>query len=170
MTGASGPGPDRPDADLPEPASPAPPSPPALTVRFYREFPSVPERAAGPADAGRTGEEETGKFVILSRGNEIHLVLSPLAFTPYHANIVYQYLQQEGRGRVEAASSTGCRILSPEWAVHGGGHFVLQHWLHHLKLLGKSSAFGRYEARRLAPFLDEIPDRMGLAGYTLELG
>jgi hypothetical protein len=145
------------------------PSAPAFFVRFYREFPSAPERMAGTPEGGTPGGEETGKFVILSRDGEIHLVLSPLAFTPYHANIVHQYLQQEGRGRVESASSTGCRILSPEWSVHGGGHYVLQHWLHHMKLLGKSSAFGRYEAGRLEPFLDEIPMRLGLAGYTLGL-
>jgi hypothetical protein len=167
MNGPSGSGPARPGDDRPPEGGP--PSP-TLFVRFYREFPSVPEARAGNPDGAGPGGEETGKFVILSREGEIHLVLSPLAFTPYHANIVYQYLQQEGRGRVEAATSTGCRILSPEWSVHGGGHYVLQHWLHHLKLLGKSSAFGRYEARRLAPFLDEIPDRLGLPGYTLELG
>jgi hypothetical protein len=148
-------------------------APPAFFVRFYREFPSAPERAAESPDesqeGGRPGREETGKFVILSRADEIHLVLSPLAFTPYHANIVQQYLQHEGRGRVESASSAGCRILSPEWSVHGGGHYSLQHWLHHLKLHGKSSAFGRFEAKRLIPFLDAIPMRLGLAGYTVEL-
>jgi hypothetical protein len=136
---------------------------PALFVRFYRAFPSAP-------DGNAPGGEETGKFVILSRGNEIHLVLSPVAFTPYHANIVQQYLQAEGRGRVESASSSGCRILSPEWAVHGGGHFTVQHWLHHLKLHGKSSAFGRYDAARLEPFLEAIPGELGFGGYTLELG
>ena len=132
-----------------------------LHVRFYRDFPSAP---SGTAD------EEAGKFVLLSRGDEIHLVLSPIAFTPYHANIVQQYLDAEGRGRVEAASSTGCRILSPEWAVHGGGHYAMQHWLHHLRLHGKSSAFGRYDEERLRPYLDAIPERLGLDGYTLELG
>jgi hypothetical protein len=136
---------------------------PVLYAHFYRHFPSAPDQADGHAD------EETGKFVILSREREIHLVLSPLAFTPYHANIVYQYLQAEGRGRVESASSTGCRILSPEWTVHGGGHYTVQHWLHHVKLHGKSSAFGRYEAARLTPFLDGLPARLGLEGYTLEL-
>ncbi len=159
MSGPSGEGPS------PEGA----PFLPAFFVRFYREFPSLPESDTGSPDAPNPGDEESGKFVLLSRAGEIHLVLSPLAFTPYHANIVYQYLQQEGRGRVESASSTGCRILSPEWSVHGGGHYALQHWLHHLKLHGKSSAFGRYEAKRLAPFLDAIPKDLGLDGYTLEL-
>ena len=140
-----------------------------LFVRIYREFPSAPHPGEATAgDAGGSGEE-TGKFVILRRREEIHLVLSPVAFTPYHADIVRQYLQVEGRGRVEGASASGCRILSPEWAVHGGGHFVIQHWLHHLRLHGKSSAFGRYEAARLAPFLDGLPGSLGLDGYTLEL-
>jgi hypothetical protein len=137
---------------------------PALCVRFYREFPSAPE----PGSAG-PGDEETGKFVILSRGSEIHLVLSPVGFTPYHANIVQQYLQAEGRGRVESASASGCRILSPEWAVHGGGHYQVQHWLHHMRLHGKSSAFGRYERERLESFRDDLAGRLGLEGYTLEL-
>jgi len=144
-------GPDR----APEAGEPA-----ILCAYLYRHFPSAPQHA----------DEETGKFVILSRSHEIHLVLSPVAFTPYHADIVYQYLQAEGRGRVESASSTGCRILSPEWAVHGGGQYTVQHWLRHLRLHGKSSAFGRYEAARLTPFLDDIPARLGLEGYTLEPG
>jgi len=134
-----------------------------LHAHFYRHFPSAPAQASDHAD------EETGKFVILSRRREIHLVLSPIAFTPYHADIVYQYLQVEGRGRVESASSSGCRILSPEWTVHGGGHYTVQHWLHHVKFHGKSSAFGRYEEARLTPFRDGLPARLGLEGYTLEL-
>ena len=142
---------------------------PQLIVRAYREFPSAPGPDLDPEAPTNGGDEETGKFVILSRREEIHLVLSPVAFTPYHADIVRQYLQVEGRGRVEGASASGCRILSPEWSVHGGGHFVIQHWLHHLKLHGKSSGFGRYESERLAPFLDGIPGRLGLEGYTLEL-
>lgn len=131
-----------------------------LFVRYYRHFPSAPSG---------DGDEESGKFVILVRDDEIHLVLSPIAFTPYHANIVQQYLDAEGRGRVESASSSGCRILSPEWTVHGGGHYSLQHWLHHLKLHGKSSAFGRYEEELLRPYLDAIPTEVGMSGYTLEL-
>jgi hypothetical protein len=140
-----------------------------LFVRIYREFPSAPDPGEATAGSAGGGDEETGKFVILRRREEIHLVLSPVAFTPYHADIVRQYLQVEGRGRVEGASASGCRILSPEWTVHGGGHFAIQHWLHHLRLHGKSSAFGRYEAARLAPFLDRLPESLGLNGYTLEL-
>ena len=45
-------------------------------------------------------------FVILRRREETHLVFSPVAFTPYHADIVRQYLQVEGRGRVEGASAS----------------------------------------------------------------
>jgi hypothetical protein len=132
---------------------------PILHVQFYRHFPSPPSRT----------DEEAGKFVLLTRREEIHMVLSPVAFTPYHANIVFEYLQTEGRGRVEGASGTGCRILSPEWAVRGGGYYTLQHWLHHLKLHGKSSAFGRFDESLLRPFLDDIPGRLACEGYTLEI-
>ena len=36
---------------------------------------------------------KSGKFVILTKGKGVHLMLSPVSLTPYHANIVYQYLQ-----------------------------------------------------------------------------
>lgn len=130
-----------------------------LIARLYREFPSAPENP----------DEETGKFVVLARAGEVHLVLSPVGFTPYHADIVHRYLQVEGRGRVEAASSAGCRILSPEWAVHGGGHYAIEHWLRHIRLHGKSSAFGPYAEELLEPFADAIPERLDLKGYTLSL-
>ncbi len=112
---------------------------------------------------------EEGKFVILTKGKNLHLVLSPVALTPYHANIVYQYLQVEGRGQVEAVSSSGCRILTKGWHVKGGGYYNVQTWLHTLTLLGKSTAFGKYEAEVLKPFLEEIPGLLGLPSYFLEL-
>lgn len=115
------------------------------------------------------GDEAQGKFVILMKGSGIHLVLSPLSLTPYHANIVYQYLQVEGRGEVENAGEGGCHILSKAWTVHGGGHYHCQNWLHHLRLHGKSTAFGKYQARLLAPYADGIPEALGLAGFTLDL-
>ena len=112
--------------------------------------------------------EETGKFVILSKSKGIHLILSPLSLTPYHANIVYQYLQVEGRGDVEAVSSSGCRIITKGWKVHGGGHFCAQHYLHHLILSGKSTAFGKYDQRLLGRFSEVIAEKLGLGAYTLE--
>ncbi|MDB5103350.1 MAG: hypothetical protein JWP91_1039 [Fibrobacteres bacterium] len=117
---------------------------------------------------GNPPSEEDGKFVILAKGKGVHLVLSPISLTPYHANIVYQYLQVEGRGDVEAVSSSGCRIITKGWSVHGGGYFTLQHWLHNLTLHGKSTAFGKYEKSLLAAFEDQIGEKLGLAGYTLE--
>lgn len=125
-----------------------------LSVKAYR-----------PLDAS---DEETGKFVILKKGEGVHLVLSPVNLTPYHANIVYQYLQAEGRGAVEKAGEGGCHILSRDWSVQGGGYYHAQKWLHHLRLYGKSTAFGKYQAALLAPHLDRIPEALGLEGYTLE--
>lgn len=112
--------------------------------------------------------EEEGKFVLLTKGKALHLVLSPVSLTPFHANIVFQYLHMEGRGEVEAVSSSGCRILTKGWKTHGGGYYAVHRWLHTLDFLGKSTAFGKYDKNLLDPFADEIPDRLGLAGYTLE--
>lgn len=110
-----------------------------------------------------------GKFVILTRGKGLHLVLSPVSFTPYHANIVYQYLQAEGRGEVRQAGEGGCRILSPGWKVQGGGYFAVENWLHHMRLHGRSTAFGRYRAALLAPHADAIPGALGLQGFTFAM-
>jgi hypothetical protein len=130
----------------------------SLYAFFYRD-PARP--------VSQTGEED-GKFVLLTKGKGVHLVLSPVSLTPYHANIVYQYLQVEGRGEVEAVSSSGCRILSKGWKVHGGGYFTLQHWLRHLDFHGKSTAFGKYDQKLLGPHADGIAEGLGLGGYTLE--
>jgi hypothetical protein len=53
--------------------------------------------------------------------------------------------------------------------VQGGGYYHAQRWLHHLRLHGKSTAFGKYRSALLAPHLDGIPEALGLAGFTLDL-
>lgn len=131
------------------------PQPGILVAKAYRDLAGTPE--------------EQGKFVLLGKGRSLHLVLSPIALTPYHANIVYQYLQVEGRGQVENAGEAGCRILSAGWTVNGGGYYQVQNWLHHISLHGKSTAFGKYRANLLAPHLDAIPGALGLEAYTLTL-
>lgn len=117
----------------------------------------------------RGADEVSGKFVLLVRDGVPHLVLSPVDFTPYHANIVWQYLQAEGRGKVEEAGEGGCRIVSRDWTVRGGGYFQCQNWLHHLRLHGKSTAFGKYHAALLSPHEDRIAPALGLEGYTVTL-
>ena len=130
-----------------------------LFATFYRDSAHpVPDSAP----------EEEGKFVILAKGRGIHLIFSPVSLTPYHADIVYRYLQVEGRGEVEAVSSSGCRILSKGWAVHGGGYYTVQHWLRHLILHGKSTAFGKYDPKLLGPVADGIAEKLGLGAFTLE--
>ncbi len=113
--------------------------------------------------------KEEGKFVLLTKGNGLHFILSPILLNPYHANIVYQYLQVEGRGKVEAVSSSGCRILTKGWSVRGGGYYSVQPWIKTLSLLGKSTAFGRYEGDLLEPFIDEVPVMLGMSEYFLEM-
>lgn len=117
----------------------------------------------------RGADEETGKFVLLVQDRTLHLVLSPLDFTPYHANIVWQYLQADGRGKVEEAGEGGCRIVSRDWKVHGGGYYQVQNWLHHMRLHGKSTAFGKYKSALLTPHADQLPAALGLDAYTIDL-
>ena len=131
-----------------------------LFATFYRD--SATATRSDPLS------EEEGKFVILTKGKGIHLILSPVSLTPYHANIVYQYLQVEGRGEVEAVSSSGCRIITKGWTVHGGGYYTVQHWLHNLILHGKSTAFGKYDQKLLGPMADAIAGKLGLNAFTLE--
>lgn len=120
-------------------------------------------------DLTDTSQASDGKFVLLINTGILHVVLSPVSKTPYHANIVYQYLEVEGRGHVEAVSSSGCRILTPGWKVQGGGYFETQHWLHALIFSGKSTAFGKYHDALLQPFSEDIPEFLGLRGYFLEM-
>lgn len=128
---------------------------PILVAKTYRNLANTPE--------------EQGKFVLLVKGRSLHLVLSPVSLTPYHANIVEHYLVGEGLGEVQSAGEAGCRILSPGWEVKGGGYYHVQNWLHHLLLHGKSTAFGKYREAVLLPHLDAIPTALGLPHYTLEL-
>lgn len=128
-----------------------------LLIKCYEKLPKI------------SLPDPEGKFVLLTKGKDLHLVLSPLSLTPYHANIVYQYLQVEGRGKVEAVSSSGCRILSKGWQVQGGGFYQVQHWLHTLKFGGKSTAFGKYTASLLEPYREDIPVLLELPEYFLEL-
>lgn len=153
---------------------------PGLIVERYRDdraagagVGTTVAEAAGTEAAGRSDPsapaEETGKFVVLLQDKTVHLVLSPVTLTPYHADIVYRYLQIEGRGKVETSGNGHCRIVSRGWKIHGGGHFTLQHWLHHMILHGKSTAFGKYDQALLDLHADALPDRLGLSSYTLEL-
>jgi hypothetical protein len=130
----------------------------SLFATFYRD----------PARDMSNVTEEEGKFVLLTKGKGIHLILSPVSLTPYHADIVHRYLQVEGRGEVEAVSSSGCRILTRGWSVHGGGYYTLQHWLHNLIFHGKSTAFGKYDLNLIGSVSLEIPEKLKLPSYTLE--
>jgi hypothetical protein len=110
-----------------------------------------------------------GKFVLLTKGKDLHLVLSPIAETPYHANIVLRYLDGEGLGKAALIGSTGLRFLTKGWKVQGGGYYKVEPWAKIITLHGKSTAFGKYQAKWVEPFEKEIPGRLELEGFTLDL-
>ena len=124
------------------------------------------------ADFAESKEEDSGKFVLISQGKEIptlHLVLSPLVLTPFHAHIVELYLKQEGLAQVEMLSGPKCKILSPGWKIHGGGHFSLNRVEHNLVLNGKSTVYGKYDQQLLKPYASQIAVQLGLKDFSTML-
>ncbi len=110
-----------------------------------------------------------GKFVCILNGADLHVVLSPIARTPYHANIVGLYLEQEGLARVEMLAGPNCRIETQGWSVKGGGYYAALPHERKIRFYGKSTAFGRYARKLLVPFQETLPQRLGLPGFTLSL-
>ncbi len=110
-----------------------------------------------------------GKFVLIINGSDLHVVLSPIAKTPYHANIVALYLGEGGHAAVEMLPGPHCRISTPGWSVKGGGYYAVLGDDRTLRFYGKSTAFGRYARKLLDPYIETLPQRLGLPGFRLSL-
>ena len=110
-----------------------------------------------------------GKFVVLAKGKHLHLALSPVAETPFHANIVLRYLESENLGKAALIGTTGLRFLTKGWKVQGGGYYKVEPWSKLITLYGKSTAFGKYQEKLIQPHEEEIPGLLGLDGFALDL-
>lgn len=110
-----------------------------------------------------------GKFVLLSQGKILHLILSPLVLTPFHAHIVELYLGKENRAEVEMQTGPKCKILSPGWKIQGGGHFHIDWEVRTLIFSGKSTVYGKYDMELLKPHQVEITTMLGLKDFTAAL-
>src|SRR6266849_10987367 len=114
-------------------------------------------------------EAPRGKFVILRHGQEMHFVAAPLSLHAYHAQIVFAFIQEQGRGEAVLISSGQCSILTPGWKVLGGGQYE---WLPEeriLRLKEKSTAYGKYPAQVVARSAAEILPALGCPGFRLDL-
>ncbi len=113
--------------------------------------------------------ESRGKFVILRNIHETYFVSAPLESHPYHANIVYSFLQEGGRGRAKMADPGFCTLLSQDWEILGGGFFETKGQERVLVLSGKSTAYGRYPVDFIKKNGTNLPHDLGLLEYSLEI-
>ena len=116
-----------------------------------------------PAEAPR------GKFVLLRRGADLHFVTAPLSTHPYHANIVFTFIQEQNRGRAALSGGTHCSILSPGWKILGGGHYAVDADSREIRLGEKSTAYGKYPVDLLGENSGDLAEALGLAGFRLRL-
>ena len=106
-----------------------------------------------------------GKFVILLRGGKFHYVSAPLSTHPYHAHIVFAFLQEGGRGEAVLTDAAHCRILSPEWEVLGGGYYEVDASDRIFRLSGKSTAYGKYPAEAVRKNIGSWLEDLGLPDF-----
>jgi hypothetical protein len=110
-----------------------------------------------------------GKFVVLTHGDDVHMVFGPVNEFPYHANLVYEYLVAQGRGQANMVDLSHCRVLSSDWQILGGGQYRLDDLTHTVHLTEKSTAYGKYPRDKVAACERDLLKSIDLNGWALEL-
>ena len=110
-----------------------------------------------------------GKFVLLRGGEEIHFVCASLQSHPFHASIVFTYLQEQGRGRAEMVEKGFCFVHSQEWRVLGGGYYEADFEARLLRLHGKSTAYGKYPPASIADGIPTLASALGIPDFQVAL-
>jgi len=110
-----------------------------------------------------------GKFVVLAFGKELHFVTAPVGSHPYHANIVFSFIEEAGRGQAALTAPTQCVISTPGWKVLGGGRYEVQAETKVFRLSDKSTAYGKYPAAALRKSEEALMAALGLDGFSLRL-
>lgn len=107
-----------------------------------------------------------GKFIqVRGRGAE-YLVLSPKAFSPYHANIVERFFLSQGLQGSYNHKRDHYLPRSEGWSVVGGGSWAMDSSTVKLVLRGTSMAYGKFDSRGLGERLRAMPE---LAGIQIEI-
>jgi hypothetical protein len=107
--------------------------------------------------------------VVLADSRRTHLALSSIEKTPFHAQIVQDYLESRGLAEVESSDANDCRILNPGWKILGGGYYEIDRDNQQLRLFGRSTAFGRYPRDVLLPHLAALGASLGVPELTIRL-
>ncbi len=104
-----------------------------------------------------------GKFVQISRGNELFVVLSPKELTKYHANIVERFCMDKGIEGSYDAKREKFTIADQSWQVTGGGKFERDANKKAIKFYDNSMAYGKFRAEGLREGLQALPEFSGYA-------
>jgi hypothetical protein len=110
-----------------------------------------------------------GKFVVLDHEGELHVILGPVNVFPYHANLIYEYLENQGRAEAVMTDGSHCRVVTHGWEVLGGGQYRLDDLTHTLHFDEKSTAYGKFPANRLDQVSDELLLALDLPGWAVDL-
>lgn len=106
----------------------------------------------------------TGKFVQITNGAVLYLVLSPRELTKYHANIIERFCMDKGIEGSYDPKREKFTIRDQQWQVLGGGKFERDTNTKAIKLYDNSMAYGKFRSDGLKETLAALPD---FAGYTI---
>ena len=106
----------------------------------------------------------TGKFVQLGSHDEFYLVISPAAFTKYHADIVEMFCRERGIAGSYDQEKKRFNISDRAWHVIGGGKFERDDEIKTIKFHDESMAYGKYETSGFAAM---IAAHTEFSGYTI---
>jgi hypothetical protein len=119
---------------------------------------------------GRKGpvpSKRGGKFVQLRNAYYEYVVLAPVEFSTYHANIVERFCRDERiDGRYTTRKMDEYRLKAAGWQVVGGGFWEMEEDGKFLSLRGASQAYGRFDEEGLA---DKILTHDGMEGFRVEI-
>ncbi len=107
--------------------------------------------------------------MILRHGGKFHFISAPLSSHPYHANIVFAFIQAEGRGEAVLLGGTHCKIVGGEWRVLGGGYYEADFSAKVFRLSGKSTAYGKYPLDSVARNVGAFLTALGFPDFQLVL-
>jgi hypothetical protein len=110
-----------------------------------------------------------GKFVLLRGEDGLHFVCAPLRTHPYHANIIFTFLEQGGRGQARMLEPVYCKISGDDWEMLGGGHYDLNREHRLLVLSGKSTTYGKYPVDLLRKASAHLTDDLGFPDFGLKI-
>lgn len=96
-----------------------------------------------------------GKFVLVVTQNVYYFVTGALTEYPYHANLVDQFCTQREIPCGWIRKPDLVEIYDNQTTIRGGGHIMIDLVNRLIRLSGKSTAYGRYNADELSVLIED---------------